>query len=173
MASDDFLNLPPDQGQPADVDPSSAYSGNRPASGARRATPGEVLSQGFQGGAQNAGDFLGLDMEFTGSQDPGQGLGQDPSLDLVPPPTTNIEGEQDVGAPPPLPAGDPVQEFAQAPSAFEFGEDLGSDEGGFAIEPEKSPGKRPLVVVGLLLAVLGGAGVYYGPSLYSRFAGPS
>lgn len=38
--------------------------GNRPASGARQASPGEVLSGGFQGSA-NAGDFLGLDLEVS------------------------------------------------------------------------------------------------------------
>src|SRR5262245_973985 len=123
MAADDFLNSP-DQGFPSDVDPSSSSpSGNRPASGARRATPGEVLSQGFHQGAQNAGDFLGLDTEFTASQDPNQLFGGD-SIDLVAPPTTYTGDEP--AEPAPLPAGDPVQEFAQAPSAFEFGEDLGS-----------------------------------------------
>jgi len=44
-------------------------AGNRPASGARKATPGEIFSQSFHG-SDNAGDFLGLDTEFemdTGS----------------------------------------------------------------------------------------------------------
>ena len=41
--------------------------GNRPASGARQVSPGEVLSQGFDG-ADNAGDFLGLDTGFDPSQ---------------------------------------------------------------------------------------------------------
>lgn len=36
--------------------------GNRPASGARHAAPGDVLNTSFQGSA-NAGDFLGLDVE--------------------------------------------------------------------------------------------------------------
>src|SRR5215510_1194851 len=82
MAADES-NLPPDQGLPSDLDTASPFQGNRPASGARRATPGEVLSQGFQG-AQNAGDFLGLDVEFTGNQDPNQLFG---GLDLSQAPT--------------------------------------------------------------------------------------
>ena len=158
----------PSNEYPSNVDTSSPYAGNRPASGARRATPGEVLSQGFQG-AENAGDFLGLDVEFTGSQ--GQGL------DLVPPPSTYAPSEGEMGAPvpAPLPEGDAAQEFAQAPSAFEFGEDLGSEEGGeeasFAgTEFEGTASKKtPLLVGGLLLVALGGAGYFFGPGLYSKY----
>lgn len=171
MAADDFLNPPQDQGFP-DLDPSS-MSGNRPASGSRRATPGEVLSQGFQG-AENAGDFLGLDVEFTASQDPNQGYGAQP-LDLVPPPGTYSEeqyAEATAQAPAPLPSGDAVQEFAQAPSAFEFGDDLGSDEGDFAVDGgAESSSKKPVLVAALLVAALSASGVLYGPSLYTRYLG--
>jgi len=164
----------PSNEYPSNVDTSSPYSGNRPASGARRATPGEVLSQGFQG-AENAGDFLGLDVEFTGSQ--GQGL--EGGLDLVPPPGTYApsEGEYEAPVPAPLPEGDAAQEFAQAPSAFEFGEDLGSEESAgeaaFAgTEFEGSASKKtPLLVGGLLLAGLAGAGYFFGPGLYSKYFG--
>jgi hypothetical protein len=171
MAADDFQNTPPDQGFPAGLDNSSAFSGNRPASGARRATPGEVLSQGFQG-AQNAGDFLGLDTEFTASQDPNQGYAGSP-LDLVPPPGTyapDASGYAPVPEPAPLPASDPVQDFAQAPSAFEFGEDLGSDESALAEDEEGTPRKKtPLALVGVLVAGLIAGGVFYGPTLYQQF----
>jgi hypothetical protein len=172
--ADDFLNDPAGQGFPSELDPGSPYSGNRPASGARRATPGEVLSQGFQG-AQNAGDFLGLDTEFTASQDPNQ-FAQG-GLDLVPPPSTHDAAGYDpayaepaVPVPAPLPAGDAAQDFAQAPSAFEFGEDLGSehDEEGASFEAPAAS-KTPLLVGALVVAALGAGGYFYGPTLYSRF----
>lgn len=173
--ADDFLNNPEEQGFPSELDTASPYSGNRPASGSRRATPGEVLSQGFQG-AQNAGDFLGLDTEFTDSQDPHQAYGS--SLDLVPPPTLGGDGGQgydpsygQVPAPAPLPEGDAVQEFAEAPSAFEFGEDLGSDEGEFAPLSEPVSSRKPLLVGVLLAAALGAGGLFYGPTLFSRYFG--
>jgi len=171
MSADDYLSPDPDQGFPADLDTSSSMAGNRPASGARRATPGEVLSQGFQG-AQNAGDFLGLDVEFTGHQDPAQFAGASP-LDLVSPPGTYADdGSQApyVPEPAPMPDSDPVQDFAQAPSAFEFGEDLG-DEGGNAFEAEAAPSKVPLFMGAVLVAGLVGAGVFFGPDLYSKYFG--
>jgi hypothetical protein len=175
--ADDFLNNPDEQqGFPSELDTASPYTGNRPASGAKRATPGEVLSQGFQG-AQNAGDFLGLDTEFAGSQDPNLAYGGAP-LDLVPPPTTDTGGQYDPGydplavpAPAPMPESDAVQDFAQAPSAFEFGEDLGSDEGEFAALEEPATSKKPMLVGALVLAALGAGGVVYGPTLYTRFFG--
>ncbi|HEX6882824.1 MAG TPA: hypothetical protein VF530_05550 [Planctomycetota bacterium] len=165
MAADDYLNTPPDQGFPAGLDPAS-HSGNRPASGARRATPGEVLSQSFQG-AQNAGDFLGLDTEFTAHQDPGQG-----GLDLTQPPGTYApDAAGYVPEPAPLPEGDAVQDFAQAPSAFDFGEDLGSEESLSDEAEEPARGKAPLLVGALLVAGLVAGGVLYGPGLYSRYLG--
>jgi hypothetical protein len=170
MAADDYLNSP--QGFPADLDGAST-SGNRPASGARRATPGEVLSQGFQG-AQNAGDFLGLDTEFTAaSQDPNQAYGMGTPLDLVPPPSTHAPDDAGYAPaePAPLPQTDPVQEFAQAPSAFEFGEDLGSEEGDGKATSDTGGGKGRFLVGALALIALAAAGVYYGPELLQRFSG--
>jgi hypothetical protein len=169
MAADDFQNPAPDQGFP-DFDATAPYSGNRPASGARRVTPGEVLSQGFHG-AENAGDFLGLDTEFTGSQGLGTAFGANP-LDLVAPPTTQADyAAPYVPAPVPLPAGDPVQEFAQAPSAFEFGEDLGSEEGETSFPSESGSSRKPLLAAAVLLGGLGMGAMLYGPSLYARFFG--
>lgn len=169
MAADDFLNTPPDQGLPAGLD-MPAPSGNRPASGARRATPGEVLSQTFQG-AQNAGDFLGLDTEFTAHQDPSQAQAGGP-LDLVEPPSTYAPDQAGyVPEPAPLPASDPVQDFAQAPSAFEFGEDLGSEESLLGEAEEKGSSKTGLLVGGLLVAALAVGGVFFGPQLMERFQG--
>lgn len=175
MAADDLPNIPAGQGFP-DLDPSSSVSGNRPASGARRATPGEVLSQGFQG-AQNAGDFLGLDTEFAASQDPNQVFGAGSPLDLVQPPSTFVDDGSQAGyagavpEPAPMPDGDAAQEFAQAPSAFEFGEDLGSEEGEAAEGELSAPSRKPVLVGTLLVAALVGGGVFYGPQLYSRYFG--
>ncbi len=177
--ADDFLNNPAEQGFPSELDTASPYTGNRPASGARRATPGEVLSQGFQG-AQNAGDFLGLDTEFAGSQDPNLAYGSGSPLDLVPPPTIHDDANQGFDpsyaqgggqAPAPLPEGDAVQEFAEAPSAFEFGEDLGSDEGEFAPLEEPTSSRKPLLIGALVFGALAAGGLFYGPTLYSSFFG--
>jgi len=175
MAADDYLNNPADQGVP-DLDTSSPMAGNRPASGARRATPGEVLSSGFQG-AQNAGDFLGLDTEFTASQDPNQVFGAQSPLDLVQPPSTYIDDGSQPGyapvapEPAPMPDGDAAQEFAQAPSAFEFGEDLGSEEGEVAQGEEGAPAKRSRLVAALVVVALVAGGALYGPQLYSTYFG--
>jgi hypothetical protein len=169
MAADDFNDIPAGQGIP-DLDTSAPFSGNRPASGARRATPGEVLSQGFQG-AQNAGDFLGLDTEFTASQDPNQVFGASSPLDLVPPPSTYDGDPQSVPEPAPMPAGDPAQDFAEAPSAFEFGEDLGSEEGEQSASEDGAPSRGPQLVRALLVAGLVGGAVYYGNILYTRYFG--
>jgi len=167
MAADDFQSSNPDQGFPADLD-SPSVGGNRPASGARRATPGEVLSQGFQG-AQNAGDFLGLDVEFTGHQEPDAG-----SLDLMPPPGADpafAGSAPEPYVPEPSPV-DPGQDYSQSPSAFEYGEDLGSDEGFAVEEPSRAPSRMPrLVGTFVVVAALAGGGVYYGPRLYSQYFG--
>ncbi len=177
MAADDYQNPPAGQGIP-DLDASQPLSGNRPATGSRRATPGEVLSQGFQG-AQNAGDFLGLDTEFTASQDPNQVFGASSPLDLVPPPSTYVDDGTQPGDPlqdladPALQGGEPAHEFEQEPSAFEFGEDLGSEDGEAALDQEGKPSRRPLLVKALLVAGLAGGGMFYGSKLYSRFFGTS
>ncbi len=53
--------------------------GSRPADGARQVSPGEILSEDLSGG-ENAGDFLGLDLEFdapSGVGAPGVASGPD------------------------------------------------------------------------------------------------
>jgi len=190
MSADDFQNFPSgspdpsDTGDPTGFDPSTSFNaGNRPASGARRATPGEVLSQGFQGN-QNAGDFLGLDLEFTGSQDAG-GFGDPGDLSLQGAPTTYDPSLQtayapgDLGgfevAPDPMldPALDPAQGFADSASSFEYGHDLGADSGGdFQYsEPASGSGKRGLLLTVGLLGALGALGYYFGPQWLARFSG--
>jgi hypothetical protein len=74
----DFPNPPQDSLNPG-PEPSSSRAKNRPATGARQASPDEVFSQEFQGTA-TAGDFLGLDLEFIGASHSSGGL------DLTPPP---------------------------------------------------------------------------------------
>ncbi len=64
------LNPGPEEGSPR--------TRNRPAAGARQASPDEVFTQGFQGNA-TAGDFLGLDLEFIGAT-------AENDLDLAEPP---------------------------------------------------------------------------------------
>src|SRR5262245_64456196 len=173
MAADDFQNLTSDQGLPSEPETPSPYTGNRPASGARRATPGEVLSQGFQG-AQNAGDFLGLDVEFTASQDPQNFAAAAQQVVQPGPADYGDPGDPSASfAPAPLPPSDPVQEFAEAPSAFEFGEDLGTEDGEPAFVEHAASGRKPVLVGVLLVAALGAGGYFYGPGLYSPFAGGS
>ncbi len=170
MPGEEFHQLTPDESNPTDpLETQQPYSpGNRPASGARRATPGEVLSRGFQG-SQTAGDFLGLDLEFAASQDlPSAGLDIQNAPELPQP----VLGPSDIG-PSDLPAEEILQSGADAglgggPTSFEYGEDLGSDE--LTLEP--APKKSPLKTLVAMLAVGGviALGVLYGPGLYARFA---
>ena len=84
--SSDSLPAGSDQSLPKDSGPIEQTpmpeSGNRPASGARQILPGEAFTQDFFKGSENAGDFLGLDAEFTGSWegDAGLDLEQAPQL---------------------------------------------------------------------------------------------
>ncbi len=166
MSADDFQPFPPDAAVPDPSDPAAGYpAGNRPASGARRATPGEVLSRGFHG-AQNAGDFLGLDVEFTSHQDPSAHPGV---LDLEAAPTTYV----DPASAYPADAGATGSEtFPRNPSAYDYGQDLGADE----VEPEPAPAPArralPLFAATALVGVLGAVGLFYGPDLYRRFVSP-
>lgn len=177
MSADDKQQFHPDSDSTSELD--LQYTpGNRPASGARRATPGEVLSQGFQG-AQNAGDFLGLDTEFTASFDPSQAV-QDPGLDMVSPPTSSpegYEGEPGQGADP---GGfgapsyeEPVSETA---SAFEYGQDLGEEHedygDGFELESEPVTSKKPILAA-LVVALVGFGAVFFGSDLLALFQGGS
>ena len=156
----------PEGSYPAEpLDPQAPYTpGNRPASGARRATPGEVLTRGFQG-SQAAGDFLGLDLEFTANQ------ANDPTasgLDLESAPMIGQEPYPS-SAPSPDAFAPPVDSgFGGGPSSYEFGEDLGKDELGLDPTPKKNPARTLLVA--LAVGGLVATGILYGPGLYSRFA---
>jgi len=169
MSQDAYPPNPSDSASSPDYDPSAPYTpGNRPASGARRGTPGEVLSQGFQGN-QNAGDFLGLDVEFAGSQ-PGQFGGDDLSLQGAPTtyaPASGYAGPAPIEEPVPVSADD----FSQAPAAFEYGGDLGGDEVESVFQDEPTKSRAPLLVGGMIVAALAAGGYLYGPGLYERYLG--
>ena len=160
------LNDPRD-GEPLDLDHST--SGNRPASGARQATPGEVLSSSFYG-SENAGDFLGLDVEFHAEPVAG---GPGAHLDVA----SAHPFPQTAPAPvaPPLAA---VQQYADedyegadvddAPVSTgaldEFEESLDA-----ALARDEGTGSRkgPLVAAAFVVGLLAVAGAVYGPELLS------
>jgi hypothetical protein len=150
----------------------SQQTGNRPASGARHATPGEIFSQNFQG-SENAGDFLGLDTEFEmdsgASSSIRAGIGEvapGADLDLTTAPGTQEEQPQQ-----------PARRFYQANPTS--GEDLGEEELShdlYATEDleaalAESPGEkrraRPLLIAGALgVGLLAVGGVLYGPDFF-------
>jgi hypothetical protein len=169
MSADDFQTFPTDAPQHRESPDSPYTPGNRPASGARRATPGEVLSRGFSG-AENAGDFLGLDEEFAGSQGPAAVQGES-GLELEPAPGTYKGGPVANAEPPPYgPASYDEPHVGPQPSAFEFGQDLGSEEHELTPEPRRRRA-LPVFAAMALVGVLGAGGFLYGPELYTRFGG--
>ncbi|HED64046.1 MAG TPA: hypothetical protein ENJ09_00665 [Planctomycetes bacterium] len=96
---------------------------NRPAEGARQALPGEVLSQGFQG-SENAGDFLGLDLEFTAAAS---------ELELAEAPQAQPVSDEPATVPPSslMETGEDVSGYAEADEDLE-----GYGEYGEGIDPE-------------------------------------
>ncbi len=142
--------------------------GNRPASGARQVSPGEVFSQGFDG-ADNAGDFLGLDTGFDPSQQASDPNFAMPTADLTL--QDEVVDEEDVDAEDYV--YDEENEYEdydeEAPDEEEFDEAIGEmvdefDEG-------STERKSPLVTVFLFMILLGGggyAGYLYGPGLYEK-----
>ena len=52
-------------GEDPDAADPQPMTGNRPAEGAQQKLPGEVLTESSFSGSETAGDFLGLDLEFT------------------------------------------------------------------------------------------------------------
>ena len=130
---------------PFDVSPgetSEGLQGNRPATGARQASPGQVLSQAFQGSA-TAGDFLGLDLEVNEASSPG-GL--------------EIASVNPYGAPAPdvAPAA-PASAFPRPPAPRpEFGAEQSFDDEELLEQPTKrtvGPQAAVAFVVGLVAVV--------------------
>lgn len=165
------------------ADPGSARTeGNRPAAGARQATPGEVLSEDFTG-RQNAGDFLGLDLEFDPVQEPsgGQegadvlGLQAAPSLRPTAPYPMGAGGAGGGGEDDVLEADPSVfpQDAFEDDEEADYGIADEEEEGG--VEPEfevAAPRSRAGLLVGGAFAIgLGVAGVLFGPDLVARFGG--
>lgn len=144
-------------------------SGNRPADGARRARPGDVLSEDFPG-TEAAGDFLGLDVDLTG-----ESFGEEenaPELELAAAPgiathTEQEDGEEDVNV-----LSDPFEDGEVAHLDEPLDDDLdelGYEEDGFD-EDSPSGKKRSLLLVagafsiGLLLVF----GAVFGPRFLNR-----
>jgi hypothetical protein len=141
---------------------SPSQAGNRPASGARQATPGEILSSEI-GAPTNAGDFLGLDVEFTA----------DPNL---------WNGSSETGAPKEGPlaglsvslAGSGAAPSPAVPSsADEAQAHLDALEAELASTPHAAQGsqRRTLLVGLLVVTALAGLGTTYVPTLLQKFGG--
>ncbi len=94
---------PRSQFDPLDAEAGGAQ-GNRPASGARQASPGQVLGGAFHGSA-NAGDFLGLDLEVGEPSAAPSGVGGGLELASVEPyaaPETEPSETEAMPAPAPI-----------------------------------------------------------------------
>jgi len=128
QSSDPFPEGPADD--PLAFDEQQQPTINRPASGARQVAPGEILSMDFQG-SETAGDFLGLDTEFTEAMtgDPMAG-GADNPLDLAQAPLSGqAADEEQFDGPAPLTE---VMEPDVLDDEFEYvdGEETGEYEDG-------------------------------------------
>lgn len=162
--------LPTPQAFDLSEDVPTSNPGNRPAAGAKHATPGEVLSQEFQA-SDNAGDFLGLDTEFD-MDAPAEGLDLTPAPrpDLPPGDTEEYDPDYDAGYDSEF---DPDEEgeLADEFSADLEGEEVFDEALAEAALDEEPEGSRHLglAIAGAfcvgLLAVLG---VVYGPGLLSK-----
>lgn len=138
--------------------------GNRPASGARHASPGEVLSGGFQGSA-NAGDFLGLDLEVG---EPGS---ETDGLELASVDPFGAHEEQAVAHS--YTHGDfsedaPIDDFADDPLPLE-GELLEHD-----LDEELVPAARPtgrIAALAFVVGLLAVAGAVLVPKLLDKRKG--
>lgn len=158
--------------------PRTAADGNRPATGARQATPGEVLAEDFSGG-QNAGDFLGLDLEFDAGQTlaaGGASAADFYGLDLAgapgsaPAPAAPVASHR---------AGLGAEPVEADPSVFpESGEDAlpeeELEEAALELDAElerEAPGSRRGLLIGVALAVglVAVLGAVYGEDLLKRF----
>lgn len=145
---------PRSQFDPLDTEGAGAQ-GNRPASGARQASPGQVLGGAFHGSA-NAGDFLGLDLEVGEPTAATTGAGGGLELASVEPfaaPETETSETEAMPAPAPIRAV-----AAPAPDAL--------DEEFF----EKPQRRFPMVQVGFAFALglLIVAGVVLGPRFLEK-----
>jgi len=168
----DDLGLEGEQGVQAKQERgSSSPTGNRPAEGARQVLPGEVLSGGFQG-SEAAGDFLGLDVEFTGAEREAR------NLDLASAPGSparfpvTAEEQEDDGyaefspSTEALRGSDPLEEEELFEEDFEDAFDS-------AFEDEPVPSRRPLALAAFLVGGLAALGVLVGPKFLSGDVPPA
>lgn len=130
-----------------DDEPSGTRSvGNRPASGARQLAPGDILAHDFQG-TSNAGDFLGLDEEFTGDSD---------NAGMLPVAAAAVQR--------PGPSAKP-----SAPALTE--EELEDALLATASAPAPRSNKRPLIFsTAFILGICGVLGAVYGEDLVARLS---
>ncbi|MAB80786.1 MAG: hypothetical protein CMJ89_15670 [Planctomycetes bacterium] len=139
--------------------------GNRPATGARQVSAGEILSGDFHG-TVNAGDFLGLDTEFTDplgsvSESAGHQYRYSPPCDddlgdVDGPVFGDPSDSQNEGFVPPA---DPYESEEAFEGEFEEDAELEYEESG--------GGPLRLVIVTVICAVLGAGGVFYAPKFIS------
>ncbi len=159
--ADDTKSFPNQSFQPPPEDPGfdegTSSMRNRPASGARQVTPGEILSQGFQGSA-NAGDFLGLDMDFIGSGAGELDLSGAPSTAREPDAEENYDAEFDLDEPTQLIHADEDDLSSAADQALEARLADESADPDFALPPK--PRKTKFVVGAVGLAAVGIAGFF-------------
>ena len=170
-----------------DIDPLDAFrgmdviegtvrGGNRPAKGARQISAGEILSGNFRGSAA-AGDFLGLDTEFTGPSDP---LGSVHELvDHQPeyPPSYEDDFDEsteadydDVEGPELRTLSAPsAEDFAPPADPYDSDEEYEEEEEEYEELEYHDPAGAPLrlVLVTVVCAVLGAGGVFLAPKILS------
>jgi len=145
---------------------------SRPADGARQATPGEVLFEGFPS-SDDAGDFLGLDTELHfsseagahGSIDTGLGVGEESGgAEYAPtaPGAAPEEGAEVYGD-----AEDFEGDEDDLEQAYE--EEFAEDEE--YADAEGGPHMGVLFVTALAVGALAVAGAVYGPALIEQYTG--
>ncbi len=170
--SSEFHGEPHDAGGHIEED---GGGGNRPARGARQISAGEILSGDFHGGI-NAGDFLGLDTEFTGPPDPLGSVQELVNLQPSYPPSyeddfdeSNSSGYDDPDAPVfGNPSDSSAAGFAPPADPYDSDEEFeGEEELQEIAYEEPRNGPLRLVLVTLFCALLGASGVFYAPKIIS------
>jgi len=137
---------------------------NRPAEGARQVMPGEVFATQDFRGSETAGDFLGLDTEFTAAQ---------PELDLsdVPPPHLAAAGEM---MQPEAVYEDDV-EFAGDPlEGDEYFDEYLDESFDDAFEEDEQPASKvKLLAVALSVAIVAAGATVFAPRFLDKGPKPT
>ena len=172
--SDEF---PVDDDSPETFPGAAQPEGNRPAEGARQGSPDEMLSAGFEG-SENAGDFLGLDLEFTGAM-PDSGSQAAPAPPDITPAElelseavslatdettdTDYDAEFDLDGPTQIMHAD---EDAYGDDA-EFEDEYG-DEFDESLEPAATGGRGKMIALALGAGIVAFLGITVGPKFLSK-----